>query len=390
MLLFGAITLALVFYAAGGWYFSSQIYERALRSQSYDSTTLQTGQIEAITGSGNGGTITIRPAPDDLADPTFDDAAVGLFSGESLVVAGPVVSSDAETQTRKIFDVRGKRPKEGQSYGLSRDVWLDPDQAGMDYDDVTVTTLEGLDFPAWSVPADNDSADWAVLIHGRGAGRSEMLRLGRVLHDDGYNLLIVTYTGDVGAPPYPDGMNQYGRTEWKEIEAAVQYVRDQGAQRVILSGASHGGAVALGFLARSAQASRIDGLILEAPASSLRDVIDAVGDNEKIPVVNVGVPESLEDVAMALVAWRYQVNFATIDYTGMQNLVKMPLLMIQGDADQTVPKVVNDEFMAGPGQGNEYFVVPGAGHVLAWNLSPDKYADQVRAFLKALDTAAAD
>ena len=47
----------------------------------------------------------------------------------------------------------------------------------------------------------------------------------------------------------------------------------------------------------------------------------------------------------------------------------MPLLMIQGDADQTVPKVVNDEFMAGPGQGNEYFVVPGAGHVLAWTIA---------------------
>jgi len=238
---------------------------------------------------------------------------------------------------------------------------------------------------ASEIPAAKASDSWAVLTHGRGAARSEMLRMGTVLHDAGYNLLVITYTGDVGAPPYPDGMSQYGRTEWRELESAVEYVGNQGAKKIVLGGSSHGGAVTLGFLARSPLSPRVSGIILDAPASSFRDVIDGAAEFEELPVVGLALPESLEDVAMTLVAWRYSVNYSTVDYTDKVGLLPMPLLMIQGGADETVPPVVNDRFMnEGPGQGNAYLVVPGAGHVLSWNVDPEGYEKAIQGFLKGL------
>ncbi len=74
-----------------------------------------------------------------------------------------------------------------------------------------------------------------------------------------------------------------------------------------------------------------------------------------------------------------------MDYTDKVGLLPMPLLMIQGAADETVPQAVNDRFMnEGPGQGNAYLVVPGAGHVLSWNVDPEGYEKAIQGFLKGL------
>lgn len=387
IVLISAVLLVALFFAGGGWFFSSKIYDRALRSAPYNPASLQTGRVLTVTGEGNGGEITVVADGENRDSTTFDDSVVGLVVGESLVVAGPVSQILDGTRTRPILDVVGDRPEPGATFGLTRDVWLDPDQAGLESKDITITTPEGRKFPAWQIPADKASSSWAVLTHGRGAARSEMLRMGRILHDAGFNLLVITYTGDAGAPPYPDGMSQYGRIEWRELESAVEYVGDQGARRIVLGGASHGGAVTLGFLARSPLSSRVDGVILDSPASSLRDVIDEAAEFESLPVIGASIPESLEDVAMTLVAWRYSVNYSTVDYTGKIGLVPMPLLMIQGSADQTVPPAVNDRFMReGPGQGNAYLVVPGAGHVMSWNVDPEGYEEAINAFLKSLSS----
>ena len=103
-------------------------------------------------------------------------------------------------QTRPVIDVVGDSPRVGDRYGLSHDVWLTPEQAGLDAEYVDVTTLDGRVFPAWQIPAAKESDKWAILTHGKGAARSDTLRMARSLHKRKYNVLAITYTGDVGAP----------------------------------------------------------------------------------------------------------------------------------------------------------------------------------------------
>ncbi len=386
MLLFSAIALVAVFYVGGAWYFSGLVYADALKADPYDPADLERGTVQAYDDTGEQPMVTILPDAEDRDETKFDDAVIGLAIDESLLVVGPATREADGAQTRPVIEAIGTAPQVGDRYGLTRDVWLDPEQAGLDAEDVVITTPDGRAFPAWEVPG-KGAKRWAILTHGKGASRSEMLRMARPLNASGYNVLIVTYTGDVGAPAYDDGMVHYGRTEWQELQAAVEYADAKGAERIVLGGASHGGAVTLGFLARGELASRVDAVILDSPVSSFEDVLDENAEFRSLPVINQPIPESLEDAAKLAVAFRYGVDYSAIDYSAMDGLVDVPLLTFQGVEDRTVPKAVNDRFMRTAGAGGTYEVVDGADHVLSWNVDPEAYEQAITDFTKELASA---
>jgi hypothetical protein len=168
-------------------------------------------------------------------------------------------------------------------------------------------------------------------------------------------------------------MVRYGATEWEDLQACVTWVLDKGVDKLVLGGVSHGAAVTLGFMAHSDLASQVDALILDSPAASLPDVIDAAADFRKIPVISAPIPESLQSVATWMTSQRYDVDMSAVDYTGMSDLVKIPTLVMQGEADQTSPLASTDKFVAAFTDHITYFKVPGAAHVLAWNINPSGY-----------------
>jgi pimeloyl-ACP methyl ester carboxylesterase len=385
VLLFSAIALVAVFYVAGAWYFSGLVHDEALKAEPYDPADLQGGTIQAFDGTGEQPTVTILPDAQERDERKFDEAVVGLAVGESLLVAGPATRSPDGAQTRPVLEVIGGAPSVGERYGLTRDVWLDPEQAGLEAEDVAITTPDGRVFPAWEIPG-KGAKKWAILTHGKGASRSETLRMARPLNKAGYNVLVVTYTGDVGAPAYDDGMVHYGRTEWQELQAAVDHAESKGAERIVLGGISHGGAVTLGYLARGERVSRIDGVILDSPASSFEDVIDEAAEFRSLPVINQPIPESLEDAAKLAVAFRYGVDYSAVDYSDSGDLIAVPLLTFQGVEDRTVPKAVNDRFMRTTGAGGTYEVVDGADHVLSWNVDPEAYEQAITDFTKEVSS----
>lgn len=384
VVLFGGIAAVALFYVGGAWYFSTAVYADALKSEPYDPGNLQGGVVQSFDPTGQDASVTILPDPEFRDETKFDNAVMGIVVGESLLVVGPAVKADDGSQTRPVIDVVGGAPRVGDRYGLTRDVWLSPEMAGLKPEYIQITTPDDLDFPAWQITKKR-SDKWAILVHGKGASRSETLRMSRALTEADYNLLVITHTGDIGAPAYPNGMVQYGRSEWREVEAAVRYVRDEGAETIILGGISHGGAVVLGFMQRGTQARRIDGLILDSPASSLADVIDEAAEHRGIPPFNLPIPESLEDAAKIAVSFRYGVDFSAVDYAGKEDLVTVPVLTFQGSEDRTVPPAVNDRFMATVGKKGTYVVVDGADHVLAWNTDPPAYEKKMKKFLKKFD-----
>ncbi len=380
-----AVLVVTVFYVGGGWYFSSLIYSDALAAKPYDPAGFWTGTVEAVEGSGDQATITVLPDAEHRDETRFDGVVMGLqFDDGSVVVVGPASATAADgARTRPVVDVVGEMPQQGAEYRFTKEVWLTPEQAGLTAEEITIATPSG-DFPAWQVLVPGSDA-WAVLTHGRGGDRHDMLRMARSLHAAGYNLLLTTYAGDNAARPAEDGIWHYGATEWDELEAAVQRAVDQGATTLVMGGLSLGGAVTDGFLAHSALADQVDAVILDAPASSLRDMIDEGAESRTFPVVGLPIPESLEDVAMLIAAQRFGLDYDAIDYTEMAGLIHVPLLTFQTDEDQTIPHTVNDRFMReGSGSGGQYVVVPGAGHVLSWNVDPEAYEQTVAEFVGQL------
>ena len=178
VILFTAIALVGVFYVGGAWYFSGYVYDNGLKAEPYDPAGLQGGTVQAFDGTGEQATVTILPDEADRDETKFDNAVIGLALDESLLVAGPATRGADGAQTRPVLDVIGSAPNVGDRYGLTRDVWLDPEQAGLDSKDVVITTPDGRQFPAWEIPVEG-STKWAILTHGTGASRSEMLRMAR-------------------------------------------------------------------------------------------------------------------------------------------------------------------------------------------------------------------
>lgn len=383
LILFCGIGLTFLFYAFGGWLLSSRFHAEALAAGPYSAEAVTTGTITALNLKGGKGTVEYTVDSAFVGDQLrYDYAVMGLSTREGTLVVGPVASSQGGVITRPVQTVIGRAPEADQAFGLHPDVWLTPQDAGLDDEDVMVRSLGGLTFPAWAIPSEG-STGWAILVHDKDASRSEMLRMARPMHKAKLNVLVVSYTNDPGAPESGDGMLHYGRSEWQDLEAAVQYVVEADAEQIILGGSGHGGAVVLGFLARGSLASRVSGVVLDSPVASLRDLMDARADLAKAPIIGVGIPESLEEVAVWAVSARYNVDFRAVDYSSIPGLIDVPLLTFQGRVNQTVPLAVNDRFMGegGSGENGDYVVVPGADHMLTWNVDPKQYDERIGDFL---------
>jgi len=382
LLAIGALLVGLVL-VGGGWYLSNLIHSDALKANPYNPDGFWRGTVQTI--DVDGATVTVLPDAEHRDETRFDAVVMGLvFDDGSVVVVGPVTGEAPDgTRTRPVVDVVGDMPAEGDVYRFTKEIWLTPEQAGMTAEEVTLATPSG-DFPATTVRVPG-SDKWAVLTHGRSGDRHDMLRMAQPLRAAGYNLLLTTYAGDDVARPAEDGIWHFGATEWDEIEAAVQYALDQGAQTLVMGAVSLGGAMTDGFLARSELADQVDGVILDAPVSSLRDGIDEGAESRTIPGLGWPIPEAVEDAGMLIAGLRFGVDYDAIDYTDMTGLFDMPLLTFQTSGDQTVPKAVNDRFMTqGSGTGGQYGVVPDVGHLLSWNADQQAYEQAVTLFVEQL------
>ncbi len=107
------------------------------------------------------------------------------------------------------------------------------------------TTRPWVPTPAWFIPG--TSSTWVVFVHGRGETPREGLRIASTVAPLGYPMLLIQYRNDPQAPA-GNGYGQFGVDEWQDLEGAVQYALDNGAERIVLAGASMGGAASLAFL----------------------------------------------------------------------------------------------------------------------------------------------
>ena len=148
------------------------------------------------------------------------------------------------------------------------DPWLGH---GIEYREVGVPAALGT-LPAWLTPGDSDT--WAILVHGKGAERTECLRILPMFVELGHSTLTITYGNDEGAPASPGGYYQFGADEWENLEAAAEYALTAGASELILVGYSMRGAIVLSFLYHSAVADRVRGVILDSPALDFEALLD--------------------------------------------------------------------------------------------------------------------
>lgn len=193
---------------------------------------------------------------------------------------------------------------------------------------------------AWVVPAGSPSDTWAIWVHGIGGTRENGYRIVKTLHEAGLPVLMISYRNDRMAPRSADGLYSFGLSEWPDLETAVDYAVGRGAQRVVIAAESMGAAVTGQYLKRGNNTERVAGLVLDAPALDLPEIIRAGGQRYWVPVADyvnwagqevwkLGARDLSEAVTLDAVA----------EFAG-------PIFLVHGTGDPLVPYSISERLVA--------------------------------------------
>jgi uncharacterized protein len=226
--------------------------------------------------------------------------------------------------------------------------------------------------PAWLIPG--RSATWAIVVHGINGDRQEGLSIAPTLHRAGLPTLLISYRSDLGAPPSPDGLHHMGLTEWHDLQASVRFAVAHGARRVFLCGYSMGGAIVAQFMERSPMASRVAGLLLDAPALDWRSILE-------YNATQTGVPSFMALPVEWAVDFRIHPDWDSLDALDQPKAFRLPILLFHGAEDSVIPVATSEAFAAELPHWVRFFDVPRADHTESWNVDPSLYERRLDAFL---------
>ena len=368
-----SLVVVTVVHAGGGWYFAGRIESGALASTpAQPMPAFDDVRVVKVTRS----TVTLRRAA-DAGDNFAAAATYGLAWEGGTGMVGPATVNKDGTVTRSLKVLQGTPPFPRQGAALDRSVWTgDPPQAfPLAKMDISVAGL-----PAWYFPAGPGAVGTlAIYVHGQNGNRNNALRFATAAVPAGTPVLAIIYRNDVGAPKDPSGRLQYGRTEWRDLEAAVDWALEQGARNVVLVGESMGGAVVASFLEKSPRRNVVTGIILDAPMLSLSAVVEN-GARTGLPGGGA-VPASVVWAAKEIAAKRYDVDWNAVDYLDDTAWLRIRTLVVHGSADTVVPLSVSQQLQRAKPQLVRLEVFPGAQHTESWNTDATRYAAVVRQYL---------
>lgn len=378
------LVLALVLVGTLTWVFSSRIGSSALAVRpaqpSYDV------KVVRVDGGATGDRVV-------LDDSTSHHAALhrgfryGLrWEGGSAIVGGPAEETGDHEVSLVLLE--GDGPEAGTEVDAFRDLYDEPG----DVPDLALRTVtyaaDGHTFPAYvaepaaepdesQTPAP-DRSRWAVLVHGKGGQPMELARMAEPLVAAGRTVMLIGYRNDAGAWEDPSGHYGYGTTEWKDLRNALVWARDHGARDVVLGGVSMGGAIIASYLERIPDHQGITGAILDSPALSLDQTISWGARDQGLPG-GLPLPSPLTWAAKRVAGWRYDLSWEQTDYLDDTSWADVPILVLHGDDDGTVPLATSQE-LAEESSDVTLEEFPGAGHVESQNSDPDRYDSLVEAF----------
>jgi uncharacterized protein len=384
LLAVGVAMLALVgvFYLGGGWYFSGEIDRRALDAFERRDE-LMTPDDDYVVVDLSEDTITLHGEEEDLENLTRPGVwGVDWILGYGL--AGQILEEPSDVVVRSFEMIAGDPPVVGHPVEFEALVMPDDPSTVLDPAPIPTRYLGPLgDYPAWWFPG--KSSTWVVMTHGNGLQIADHAKLVPALHEAGYPVLAIAYRNAPDAPLDPTGKLQYGVSEWEDLEAAVDYATEQGAERVILIGPSMGGAVITRFLYDSPFAESVVAAVLEAPILDFGRTVDLNAARETLPLIGLPVPQSLTSVAKWVASLRFGVDWEGMDLSARAEELRHPVLVFHGLDDTDVPIATSREFAALRPDLVTLVEVADAPHMGAWNVDPEAFESRMLAFLAEHD-----
>ena len=363
-----AIGIVAIALGAYGVHLSNIVWNGSLSSRH------RTPPFDIVASSSGNGRITLRAVNDSVnVMDLHHEGTFGIVSANGYGQVGRILEQGADYSVREYTPLT-TTINTAESARL--DIYAFPDDPqtahGIVYETVRYRSELG-DCPAWFIPGSGRT--WLVFAHGRGAHPNEALRIMPTLVDAGLPVLAITYRNDDGAPESADRQHWLGATEWRDLEAAMQYALNNGADDFILYGYSMGGGMCLNLLYESPLADKVRGVILNSPLLDFGGTLDFVGNAR-------GYPRPIVRFGKWVAALRFGIDWERMNYLSKASELRAPILVLHGETDGLIPAPISQQFeRARPGIAR-YVGFADAGHARSWNLNPKRYETAVRDFLR--------
>jgi len=246
-----------------------------------------------------------------------------------------------------------------------------PARYNMPFEDVTVTSADGLKLVGWFVPSQNGAV--VILQHGYKSTRDELLNEADLLYRHGYGALLTT----VRAHDYSEGETiTFGMNEVQDMEVWYQYLStraDIDQTRIGVLGNSFGGMLAIQY---AAQNENIKAVIANSAFSSLNDTVSTsvayFTDLPEFPFVPL------------IVFWaERETGFRSEDIDATKWIAQIsprPVFLMQGGADVVISADSGQRLYDAAGEPKELWFEPELGHVDFDSEMPAEYERRVLEF----------
>ncbi|MGD0590835.1 MAG: alpha/beta hydrolase [Bacteroidota bacterium] len=252
--------------------------------------------------------------------------------------------------------------------------FLEPKDAGLPQENVTLETFDGWKLSCWFIPQKKKTRGTIIYLHGVGDCKIAGIAFARFLYDEGFNIFLYdSRQHGESEGPYCT----YGFYEKYDVSAVTRYLRSRKERKIGkigLFGTSMGGAVAIQAAAID---SRISAVVSECSYTSLRIVfVDYQKRIIKLPW------HFLRNIA--LVQSQKIANFKARLVSPLEDIkrVHVPILIVHGKNDSFIKSEYSKLLYDAANKPKRLLLIDNAGHNDVWEVGGAAYKDSVASFFK--------
>jgi len=246
-----------------------------------------------------------------------------------------------------------------------------PAEFGLDFEAVAFKSVDGLTLRGWWIPAEG-STRAVISLHGQGVSMDPDLPNVPPLHAAGFNVLMFDFRAHGRSA---GKVSTVGYLERMDLLGAVEFLRQKGMHRIEVLGFSMGGIVAM---LTTPVCEGIDAVVTDSGPAWIRHAMAVRGTELHAPA---WISPFLAWLTFFATSLRLGVNlFEYEPVYWVARIAPRPILFIQGDKDQYVPRHDFEALYAAAGQGKEAWRVPGAGHCVMAQLYPAEFQQRIVEF----------
>ena len=384
-----------------GWYFSGLIYESGLNPEFTETESVGTAEDRVVVDSITSKSIKLN-VEEEQWGVMLENGIYGIIGQNGDAVIGKILNTNGNIVERELLQINGSLVTgdriagsaglllddntgiykilgtSGWSGQATQGVYTPKSVVNIEYEDIFYQSDIG-QFPAYLTSSGDDGV--VIFVHGfRGDYSREVFAQLRAkdLMDMGFRSMIISYRNDRGLPKDPSGIFQYGVSEWKDIDAAIDEARKI-SENVVLWGISGGGGPVSSWIQNTDDISKVSGIIYEAPVISFWESVEVNGA-ARFP----WLPQGLFSYFKIVTELRYGVDFDSMDFRDAVINSDIPVLLFHGDDDEWVPVEMSDLIAESRDKNFTYIRSENVGHVTSWNADPENYVLQMSEFLSSL------